>query len=188
MTHQTTFRPVDLTPYADCVGIASRQALGAGGFNIWRNTFPAEDLPGGGELRVAGVPFRFPSSDGVRPDNIRCRGQLIELDDGRVDWVYLLAAAERRTEDPLTVHYTGGEWRRQWLRVSDFWPETEPRFGDRLAYRTSTLLYPRHDHQGFAPAMWCTRVPVAVPDGVCALSLPENPAMHVFSLTLRADR
>jgi hypothetical protein len=179
------FRTVDLSSYADCVGIEPARRPGTGGFNIWRNTFPAEELPrGGSAVNVAGVPFRFPAAEAGQPDNIRCRGQRIPLPAGRVDWAYVLAAAERRTEDVLTVHYADGAERRQWLRVSDFWPETPARFGETLAFRTSSLLYPRHAQRGMAPSIWRQRVPVAVPFGVVALRLPVNPAIHVFALTL----
>lgn len=179
------FRTVQLHAYADCIGIEPSRRPGAGGFNIWRNTFPAEELPAGGSMViVGGVPFRFPPADGRRGDNIRCREQRIALPAGRLDWIYVLAAAERRTEDTLSVHYADGSRRQQWLRISDFWPETAPWFGEELAYRTSVLLYPGHAQLGMAPSIWRQRVPVAVPHGAVALVLPDNPAMHIFSLTL----
>jgi hypothetical protein len=132
---------------------------------------------------VGGVPFRFPAADGVRPDNIRCRGQRIELPAAHADWLHLLAAAERRTEDVLTVHYADGATRPQWLRVSDFWPETAPRFGELLAFRTSAMLYPNHVDSRMPPAIWRQRVPVAVRDEIVAVTLPDNPAIHVFAMT-----
>ncbi|PRX60363.1 hypothetical protein B0I32_117130 [Nonomuraea fuscirosea] len=181
------FRTVDLGSYADCVGIEFTRRPGDGAFNIWRNTFPAEDLPRGEIVDVGGVPFCFPAADGRHPDNLRCRGQRIELPVGRVDWLCFLAAAERRTEDTLSVHYADGATRAQWLRVSDFWPETPPRFGDVLAFRTPYLLYQRHAQSGMAPAIWRQRVPVTIPGDVAAVTLPENPAMHIFALTLLTE-
>ncbi|HUD37194.1 MAG TPA: hypothetical protein VMR14_09875 [Streptosporangiaceae bacterium] len=185
MTSAGRFTPLDLDPYANCVGIEPACRPGAGGFNIWRNTFPAEELPAGGSMVTVGaVPFRFPAADGVRADNIRCRGQLVTLPGTRVDWLYLLGAAERRTEDALTVCYAGGACRRQWLRMSDFWPETDQWFGELLAYRTTVMLYPQHAQDRMAPSIWRQRVPVTVPDGAVGVALPDNPAMHIFALTL----
>jgi hypothetical protein len=185
MSYQNT-TVLDLTTVADCTGIGSRDRLGPGAFNIWSNSFPGEDLPLGRDVRLGDVPFRFPAADGHRPDNVRCRAQRLEVSARgvRVDWIHLLAAAERRSEDELTVHYRDGSRRSQWLRVSDFWPETAARFGERMAYRASSLLYPRHEQHGMAPVIWAQRVPVAVPDGVTALTLPDDPAVHLFAVTL----
>lgn len=185
MTSAGRFTPLDLGAYVNCVGIEPVRRPGAGAFNIWRNTYPAEELPAGGSMvTVSAVPFRFQAADGRQADNIRCRGQLVTLPGTRVDWIYLLGAAERRTEDALTVCYADGTRRRQWLRISDFWPETEQWFGELLAYRTTVMLYPRHAQERMAPSIWRQRVPVTVPDGAVAVRLCDNPAMHIFALTL----
>ncbi len=176
---------VHLAAHVNCVGIEPTPRPGKGAFNIWNNTFPIEDLPPAGTVTtVGGVPFRMPLADGDRPDNIRCRGQRIGLPVDRADWLHLLVAAERRSEDLLAVHYTDGTTRTQWLRVSDFWPETASRFGETLAFRTSSMLYPNHVDSRMPPAIWRQRVPVSVRAEVAAVTLPNNPAIHVFALTV----
>ncbi|NEB74966.1 hypothetical protein G3I40_06920 [Streptomyces sp. SID14478] len=177
-------RTVAIEDFLDSVGVEPSSRSGSGAFNIWGNAFPAGELPCGTLTAHDRVPFRFPAADGVRPDHLRCRGQRIALPAGRTDWIHVLGAAERRTEDGVLLEYADGSVRRQWLRLSDFWPETGPRFGERLAYRTTAMLYPRHEQYTMSPSIWHQRVPVAVPDGLTALVLPHNPAMHLFALTL----
>ncbi|MER7900596.1 hypothetical protein ABTX62_32075 [Streptomyces sp. NPDC096046] len=160
---------------------------------MWGNTFPAEGLPGeDGEAVVEGTPFRLPDQGPVAAgstlDNLRCRGQLLRLPAADVQWIHVLAAAERRTEDELTLHYADGATRRQWLRISDFWPETDQRFGELLAFRTRYLMYPRHSQHNMLPSVWSQRVPVTVPGAVTAVELPDNPAMHLFAMTLETRR
>ncbi|MFF3482661.1 hypothetical protein ACFYXC_05195 [Streptomyces sp. NPDC002701] len=176
--------PVPLDGLADSVGAEPSGRSGAGAFNIWGNAFPADELPCGERVEVDGVPFLFPEADGVRPDHLRCRGQRIPLTGPRADWIHVLGAAERRTEDEVLLEYADGTVRRQWLRISDFWPQTPARFGESLAFRTARLLYPRHEQHTMSPSIWHQRVPVAVPGGLSALVLPDNPAMHLFALTL----
>ncbi|GAA3463947.1 hypothetical protein ACFFSW_05880 [Saccharothrix longispora] len=179
--------PLPLSEHFDNTGLTTVDALDAGGFNLWGNTFPAHDLPApGGTSTTGGVPFAFPARAPDGRDNLRCRGQRIAVPPGRWDWVHVLGAAERRTEDPLSVHHADGSVRPQWLRVSDFWPETAPRFGELLAHRCRTMHYPRHVQRNTAPALWAQRVPLTGPDGVVALELPDNPALHVFAMTLQA--
>lgn len=180
-------RSLSLLEHVNNTGLSAVDDLAAAGFNIWGNSFPAADLPAPGATSVVGgVPFRFPECASDGRDNVRCRGQRIEVPEGRWDWVHVLGAAERRTEDPLLLRYADGAVRPQWLRMSDFWPETEPRFGELLAYRCAAMHYPRHIQRTTAPAIWAQRVPLSVPDGVVALELPDNPALHLFAITLQA--
>jgi hypothetical protein len=181
----TPARTVDLGEWLDNRGTTSGDDLAAGGFNIWSNTFPAEELPPpGGTVDVGGVPFRFPAAGAGKPDNLRCASQLITLPAGRYDWFYLLAAAERRSEDAVYVHYADGSVDPEWLRVSDFWAETPPRFGERAGIACTRLHYPRHVQRRMGPAIWRARVPVPREVPVAALRLPDNPAIHIFALTL----
>lgn len=176
---------IDISQHCNNRGIQPPGTVGEYGFNIWGNTFPAEELPAPGtESEVAGVPFAFPARVVVGGDNVRCRGQVVEVPPGDYDWIYLLGAAERRTEDHIGLLYADGAERAEHLRMSDFWPETDARFGEPLAFRTLALRYPRHTHAPHAPSIWQQRSPVSVPGRLRALRLPDNPAMHVFALTL----
>jgi hypothetical protein len=175
---------VDISEVCNNRGIAKPGADESYGFNIWRNTFPAEDLSAPGSMvTVAGVEFEFPVREMGGGDNIRCRGQLVALPAGRHDWLYLLGAAERRTEDEAELHYADGTVRTAWLRMSDFWPETPAWFGEPEAFRATGLRYPRHTQAGHRPVIWQQRIPVTVPGELAGLRLPDNPAMHVFALT-----
>jgi hypothetical protein len=179
---------IDISPLCNNFGIGPERSGEQYGFNIWRNTFPAEDLPAAGSVvRVAGVGFEFPAGGTGTGDNIRCGGQRITLPGGRYEWIYLLGAAERRTEDEVDLLYLDGSVRTEWLRMSDFWPGSTSRFGEPLAFRANALRYPRHTQIGHRPAIWQQRMPVSVPGELGGLRLPENPAMHVFAVTAVAD-
>jgi hypothetical protein len=183
--HRTLAFAVELTGLFDNVGIAASRWPTVGGFNVWANTFPAEELPEPGSIvDVGGVTFRFPAAATGEPDNIRCRGQAVAVPAGRHDWIYALAAAERRSEDEVQLHYADGRIRRQWLRVSDFWPQTPARFGELVAFRCDRMLYPRHSQPNMAPVIWRCRIPVTIAGAVRTLVLPDNPAIHVFALTV----
>lgn len=180
-----TMVPVDLGGHFDNRGITPRSELDRGGFNIWDNTFPAEDLPRpGGTVRVGDVPFLFPAPNEDDRDNLRCAGQVIDLPAGRYDWLYLLATAERRSEDVITLHYADGSVDPEWLRVSDFWAETPAHFGEQAHLRCRSLHYPRHVQGNMEPTIWRTRVPVPREVDLSAVRLPDNVAIHIFALTL----
>ncbi|MEU5690219.1 hypothetical protein [Actinosynnema sp. NPDC020468] len=178
---------LDLTDFLDCAGITPEDGLGTGAFNIWSNTFPAAELPArGSDVVVDGVPFRFPAEHPSGADNVRCARQLVPVPRGRYDWIHVLAAAERRTEDEVLLHFADGSVDAEWLRVSDFWPETPARFGESAAFRCTRLHYPRHVQRNMGPVIWRRRVAVPREEDLVALRLPDNPAVHVFALTLEA--
>lgn len=179
--------PVDLAPFADNVAMTTLQTLDAGALNIWGNSLPVGTLPADG-VTVDGVGFRPLPADGTRPDNVRCAGQWVPLAgvDGAdgVDWLHLLASSERRCEEVLHLHYASGAVDPEWLRVSDLWP-AHPHFGERLAAR-AVMHYPHHRQDDVQGQVWALRVPVVRREPLAAIRLPDNPAVHVFALSVES--
>jgi hypothetical protein len=175
---------VDLGHLFDNVGTSHRANLSEGAFNVWRNSFPAEELPAGSSLvEVAGVPYRFPPTSPGVANNVVCAGQRIDLPADRYDWLYLLVCAERRAEDVVHLHYVSGAVDDEWLRVSDFWPGSPPHFGEVEAFRCEHLHFPRHVQPRVQPVIWQQRVPVPRQEPLARVRLPDNMAIHIFALT-----
>lgn len=177
------FQQLDLLGWRNNVGITAHTATGVGALNVWRNSLPAEEVPAGKELVVEGVPFAFPEAGNGEPDNLRCEGQTVPFPQGRFDWIYLLAAGERRVEDEIALHFADGSVDFEDIRVSDFWAAA-PHFGETLAQETSAMHYPHHVQRGVSGMIWCQRVPVVRRAELCAVRLPANAALHVFAATL----
>ncbi|MFF5261691.1 hypothetical protein ACFY4C_22335 [Actinomadura viridis] len=175
---------LDLAPYRNNIGITYASDTGAGAFNVWGNSLPAEELPVGELTTVSGVPFRFPPVRPGKSDNVRCEGQVVPVPPGRYDWLYLLVAAERRVEETVAFHFRDGAVDFEALRVSDFW-HAPPVFGEDEAFATSRMHYPHHVQERVTAKVWCQRVPVTRRSELTALTLPHNVAVHVFAGTLR---
>src|SRR6516225_8709872 len=133
------FHPVSLAAHYNNRAISAAGDTKAGSFNVWGNSFPAEHLPQpGARIDVGGVPFVF-AEPGTGGDNLRCGGQFLPLPPGRYDWIHLLAAAERRTEDQVALHFAGGSVDFEALRVSDFWAGARSAFGDLRVFETPVM-------------------------------------------------
>lgn len=179
------YEVVELDAHFDGDGISYAHDRRDGSFNVWGNTFPAETLPPSGAIiAVGGVPFEFPNKDDGALNNLSCAGQVIDVTPGVYEWIYVLAASERRSEDPIALHYVSGAVEHEWLRVSDFWPQTAPRFGELEAIRCPYMHYPRHTQEGFGPVIWRQRVAVTRPESLARIVLPDNVAIHVFAMTM----
>jgi hypothetical protein len=175
-----------LTDHLNNSAISPSDDTGTGAFNVWGNSYPAEHLPEpGSRFPVGGVPFVFARS-GDAGDNVRCDGQFLDLPPGRYDWIHVLAASERRTEETVALHFSGGPVDFEALRVSDFWSGAAPAFGDRLAVRTPVMHYPHHVQERVTALLWAQRLPVTRRGVLVGLRLPRNVAVHVFALTLEA--
>ena len=70
------------------------------------------------------------------------------------------------------------------LRISDFWA-SEAAFGERVAFESPVMHYPRHVQPKVSALLWIQRVPVTRRATLEAIRLPRNVAVHVFALTLR---
>lgn len=176
---------LDLTPLFNNSAFTFTHELSDGGLNVWQNSYPAEALPADRPVvEIEGVPFKLPLKEPSRPDNVMCSGQLLDVPIDLYDWLYVLASAERRTEDWVYLHYAGGAVDPEWLRVSDFWPEAPARFGEKVAFRFPVLHYPRHVQRNLQPVMWRQRVPIARQEPLSRIHLPDNVAIHIFAATL----
>jgi hypothetical protein len=180
-----TYVPMPIGGHFNNRAISEAAETDSGRFNVWGNSFPAGHLPKpSSRIEVAGVPFDFPAPTAAG-DNIRCAGQVITPPPGRYDWLHLLTAAERRSEDTIALHFTHGDVDFEALRVSDFWA-APARFGEQLAYVTGDMHYPHHVQSGLSALMWCQRVPVTRGQPLTGIRLPRNIAIHVFALTLQS--
>lgn len=176
-----TTAPVDLAAHVNNTAFTTRRDPHTGRLNVWGNSLPADSLPGRA-LLAGGIPFELPEP-GSGPDNVRCDGQLVRLPPTRADWLHLLATSERRCEEAVMVHYASGAVDPEWLRVSDFWP-SHAHFGEVEALRSTAMHYPHHRQEDLGGRLWAVRVPVPRREPVRALRLPDNPALHVFAITV----
>ena len=179
--------PVPLDEHLDNVGTTFADELDRGLFNVWRNSFPAEHVPWGREVEIEGIPFVVPAKVRGRPDNVRCSGQLVRVPAGRYDWVHVLAASERRTEDALLLHFADGSVDRESLRVSDFW-SAPAHFAEAEALATPVMHYPHHVQARVSAKLWMQRVPVTRRAELRLVRLPRNVAIHVLAMTLASVR
>ena len=175
---------IPLDGHLNNVGATFSTNTRTGAFNVWGNSFAAEHLPPAGPVVVDGVRFDFPAVGTGETDNVRCDGQLVDVPAGAYDWLYVLAAAERRAEDDVTLHFEDGQVDFEALRISDFWA-AEAAFGERLAFESPVMHYPRHVQPNVPARLWSQRVPVTRRATLETIRLPRNVAIHVFALTLR---
>lgn len=195
-------RPVALDYNTDCV--STDENRGDGAIDSEGRSMPAEMLPG--KMTVDGVEFKLgPTGDG--DDNaVQCDGQTIELPGGPYDRVYLLAAADGDTDASLTIgkqkhdwhvqNWTGfvGQWDdRQWdtqFEKVDFTCKghvTAIKKGfikrDEIAWFATHRHHPSNGNEAYQFS-YLFKYGFDLPDGAHALTLPDNPAIRIFAISV----
>jgi hypothetical protein len=170
-----------LEPFWNSQAATTPENLADGRLNVWRNSLPAQQAPL--EIVVDDVPLRTARLDGHGPDNLVCAGQLIEVPERRWDWLYVIGCGERRVRDVITWHFTNGSVDRDQFTLSDLW-EGRSDYGEELALRTDVIHYPDPVQERIGITLWCQRVPITSRQPLCAMSLPDNPGVHFFAMTL----
>lgn len=175
---------VDLINAMNNCGISRRDNLADGMFNVWGNSYPSDELPDSGAIVKFGeVTFRFPEKETRPVDNVVCVGQSIVLEDGIYFGLSILGAAERRSSDFVSFISSTGAKIDVPVCLSDWWSSSRGYFRNTLAVRCSCMHYPRHVQNNVFPALWIHHV--ALPNiSTSLLVLPDNPALHIFALTL----
>ncbi|MBV9615788.1 MAG: serine/threonine protein kinase, partial [Ktedonobacteraceae bacterium] len=80
---------VALTSFFNNEGIGN--APGQADFDGSGYAYPADQVPGGGQISLQGVPYRFPANGSGTNDNIAASGQTIPLTPGNYRQAFLLA-------------------------------------------------------------------------------------------------
>ena len=201
-----TSQPVALAYDLDAVSTRANRA--DGGFDREGRTFPAEQLPA--TLTGEGVGFRLgPTADGQK-NALVCRGQTIPLPAGNFDHVYLLAAAadgdakgtfkvgDRAVEQ--TVEDWGGyvgQWdNRLWKgpvpELVFAWPYEWTGLTPGYTKRDTVAWYASHRHHPangdeFYQYCYLFKYGFALPEGARTLTLPDNPAIRVFAVSVACN-
>ena len=181
---------LDLTPHFNNDGISSDADLTDGAFTPDGFSYPEEDLPESNTiLEVDGVVFRFPDKrDGVH-NNVSLEGQRICVPEGLYDCLYLLGASECISlEDTLHFTFADGSHGDTLLGLTSWDSGHSLSYGETVAIRCDGYHYPlKHvdtRRTGNFYGMWMQNVTICAHRPLVAILLPDNPAMHIFAITL----
>ena len=181
---------VDLAPQFNNDAISPEANRKAANFDAPKRSsgasYPASEMPDSGAIVCCAgkpaVPFLFPQKEEPKKNNVACKSQTISVQPGRYSILWVLgAAANGDQKDGLRLEYDDGEEKAA-LELSDWCGK--PKFGERLALRSSFRHGWEGEEEAMACCMWAQSVKLDPKRTLRALVLPEQPAMHVFALTL----
>lgn len=179
----TSYVPVDLDRYCCASAATYNYERSSGCVNAWGNSFPSEELPFGGELEIAGIPFRLPCKQTV--DHIECLGQTVSLSvPVPSSGVALLCFGEMGDQD-LAVECQGDGVTRRLKATAREWLIDGSPFSESQCYICSHLHYPGgYELSLLRPVCWVDLHVWEPPALLKRMQLGFNPLFHLFAVTL----
>lgn len=185
------FVTLDLAAHFNNDGISSDADRTDGDFTGAGNTYPEEDLPPSNSVVVCeGVPFRFPDKGDGLNNNVSLEGQRIPVPEGRYDTLYFLGASGGYSmEDTIRFAFANDFTELATFGLSSWRLCHSLKYGERVAIQCSGYHFPSQhvytDRIDVDYGIWMQRILICN-DGVLeSIEFPDNPDLHVFSMTLR---
>lgn len=187
-----SFVLVDLSPYWNNDGISWEMNRTDGDLDGAGMTFPAEALPAAMKTtELCGVTMLFPDTTDGALNNVSMAGQQIGVPRGQYCLIHVLGVSEGGSfREDVVLEYKDGSTDGETLGLTDCRPHWgKLKFDEQAAIRFDEMHFPPGDpHRNRAPGicgMWLQTLKVDARKELFAVQLPDNPAMHVFAMTLQ---
>lgn len=173
--------PISLDKIWNGDAFSAATNLGKGSFDADGRSFPAEILPQTKSFAFGGIPYRLPDALGKRNEVI-AQGQTIRLPVNKGGDLYFLAAASNGSiRGSLTVTFANGRTETLPMPVSDW---VQNALNLTVALTSASRLELAGPDKVNAPNIWAVHVPVDRNDPLVSVTLPNNPQVHIFALSL----
>jgi hypothetical protein len=181
----TLHTSVEIQDHLNATGSTYDTDRACGSINAWGNTFPAEELPFGRTLLVAGIPFLLPNKSLGR-DHIEALGQTLFVSNVKsARGIALLCCGEMGNQELEIEIY----WKRdvvlRTVAVAREWLSSEVSAKCCDSFMCSHLHYVGgYELALVKPTLWCCHLHCHTPSPISHIRLGLNPLFHIFALTI----
>jgi hypothetical protein len=186
------FEVVELSPYFNNDGISYRHNRMDGDLDGEGMTFPAEELPESCAIvTLCGIDFFFPDKRDGALNNLFLEGQLIAIPPNQYSVLHVLGVSEGGSfEDKIAFQYTDGGEERVMLGLTNCrLPWGEVKFGEQRPLLFAEMHFPPGDWHTSSDhptcGLWLQSLAIDSARKLRAIQLADNPAMHLFAMTLQ---
>jgi len=174
---------VNLEAYFNIKGISTLKNINSADFSGLGSSYPAEELPKKGVTTINDTPFLFPDSESI-VDSLTFDEQLIKLPRGLYKRLHILGAADNGSFREK-VYLVDGIKKSQIKVGLTGWIVPEPHYSEKKAFICS-MGYSQSEGivREFKPIIWHQTVDLNNVGDIEFLQLSDNPAMHLFAITL----
>ncbi|MDT5043636.1 MAG: hypothetical protein QOE51_4621 [Actinoplanes sp.] len=179
--------PVDLAAERTVDGTATVAAPAEGNFDGGGWSFDADLLPAAGPVTWGGVTYQAPDPTGTTPNFVPAKGQSLLLPAGDHTAVDLVATAYNGPATAgLSIGYTDGTSADTTITVADWCGAAAPG-------TTNVLAMPHRIKAGKGVdgppvSLFALTLPIATGRQIRSITLPNDPRLHLYAVTLDSSR
>lgn len=129
------------------------------------------------------IPFIFPCKEDGHNNNIECYNNVINFQSGYYKSIYFLGSCDNgsfKEKINLIYEYVQDIF---FLPMTD-WVAENPLFGELKAVNCTHVHSSQKDLFKLKPKIWMQRVKINPDNKLVKIRLPDNPCLHIFSITL----
>lgn len=178
-----SFIPVDLSIYYNNNGIkySTEKSCNFTGFG---SSFPGDQLPQG-NININDIPFIFPSSQS-QFNNIEFNKQKVSVPKNSHSGLHILGASDNGSFFESLHLYNDNFFEDSIILSLTEWVSISPKYNELEAFRCNYLCSLQGQVHTVKPVIWHQIIHLKRPTIFNSIMFPDNPCMHVFSLTLES--
>ena len=189
--------PLNLSRYLNNDGISFETDVEDGNFDGLGNTYPAEKLPASKRItNICGTPMLFPDKSDGAFNNIALEAQQIVVSSSSYSTLAVIGASDSGRyvdggyQDLIVFSYRENIEESAKLRLKDWVCIEDQRPGGYEALRcpymhcsTGRCALSERGYETY-PTLWYEEIEIDESKTLERIHLPDNPCMHIFSMTL----
>lgn len=158
-----------------------------GNFTTFGSSYPGEELPDQTSVMIEQIPFLFPDAQSV-VNNIELENQSLGVPHHRYTGMYVLGAADNGSYEEDIQYFSNHTLMSTVSLNLTNWTDEHSRYHEQVAFRCSGICTQKGSLLTSKPTtIWLQRLLFEHAIDIDTIVLPDNPCMHIFSITLQKE-
>ncbi|WP_028595944.1 hypothetical protein [Paenibacillus assamensis] len=175
---------INLNSYYNNNAFTYEESSSKGDLTSFGSSYPAEYLPNEHEITVNGIPFIFPTKEN-KFNNIELENQSIIVPDDSYSTIYILGSSENGSyKEYMELRQNNDLKSRNIFALTD-WISNYPMFMEQVAFECGYVHTKDSSIHSLKPKIWIQTLHLDPATEFNTIRLPDNPCIHIFSLTLQ---
>lgn len=179
------YYPLPLSTYYNNNGFSYELEQRIGNFTTFGSAYPGDEIPDQTDVIIEDIPFLFPDAQATF-NNIELENQQLDIPADHYTAMFILGAADNGSYEEQMEYYFDDTLVDQTPLALTNWTDHMPKYQEKVVYRCSGI----YTQKGALltskqTTIWLQTLWFEHPIYMNTIVLPDNPCMHIFSMTLK---
>lgn len=179
------YYPLPLSTYYNNNGFSYELEQRIGNFTTFGSSYPGDEIPKQTDVIIEEIPFLFPDAQSTF-NNLELENQQLDIPADYYTAMFILGAADNGSYQEDIEYYLNDTLVEQTSLALTNWTDHMPKYQEQVVYRCSGI----YTQKGALltskqTTIWLQTLSFEHPLHMNRIVLPDNPCMHIFSITLQ---